>query len=60
MPGSTPGRRWPATAATRRSSRPSTREIQRDGSPEQAAAYEQAAPVEQLFAGYDRYWNKKT
>jgi len=34
-------------------------EIQRDGSPEQAAAYEQAAPVEQLFAGYERYWAKK-
>ncbi|MGZ4174915.1 MAG: hypothetical protein ACXVUX_01700 [Solirubrobacteraceae bacterium] len=34
-------------------------EIQRDGSPEQAAAYEQAAPVQQLFAGYDRYWSKK-
>ena len=35
-------------------------EIQRDGSPEQAAAYEQAAPVEQLFAGYERYWAKKS
>jgi glyoxylase-like metal-dependent hydrolase (beta-lactamase superfamily II) len=35
------------------------REIQRDGSPEQALAYEQAAPVEQLFAGYERYWSKK-
>ncbi|HYZ82463.1 MAG TPA: hypothetical protein VE571_14395, partial [Solirubrobacteraceae bacterium] len=34
-------------------------EIQRDGSPEQARAYEQAAPVEQLFAGYERYWAKK-
>ena len=34
-------------------------EIQRDGSPQQAAAYEQAAPVEQLFAGYERYWSKK-
>jgi glyoxylase-like metal-dependent hydrolase (beta-lactamase superfamily II) len=34
-------------------------EIQRDGSPEQAATYEQAAPVEQLFAGYERYWAKK-
>ena len=34
-------------------------EILRDGSPEQAATYEQAAPVEQLFAGYDRYWTKK-
>jgi glyoxylase-like metal-dependent hydrolase (beta-lactamase superfamily II) len=34
-------------------------EILRDGSPEQAATYEQAAPVEQLFAGYQRYWAKK-
>jgi glyoxylase-like metal-dependent hydrolase (beta-lactamase superfamily II) len=34
-------------------------EIMRDGSPEQAAAYEQAAPVELLYAGYDRYWTKK-
>jgi glyoxylase-like metal-dependent hydrolase (beta-lactamase superfamily II) len=34
-------------------------EIGRDGSPEQAAAYEQAAPVEQLFAGYERYWSKR-
>ncbi len=35
------------------------REILRDGSPEQAATYEQAAPIEQLFAGYERYWTKK-
>jgi hypothetical protein len=35
-------------------------EILRDGSPEQAAAYEQTAPVEQLFAGYERYWTKKS
>ncbi|HEX3688657.1 MAG TPA: MBL fold metallo-hydrolase [Solirubrobacteraceae bacterium] len=34
-------------------------EILRDGSPEQAATFEQAAPVEQLFAGYERYWAKK-
>jgi glyoxylase-like metal-dependent hydrolase (beta-lactamase superfamily II) len=34
-------------------------EIAREGSPEQAAAYEQAAPVEQLFAGYERYWSKR-
>lgn len=34
-------------------------EILRGGSPEQAATYEQAAPVEQLFAGYERYWAKK-
>lgn len=35
-------------------------EILRDGSPEQAATYEQAAPVEQLYAGYERYWAKKS
>ena len=35
-------------------------EILRDGSPEQAATYEQAAPVEQLFAGYQRYWSKRS
>lgn len=34
-------------------------EIRRDGSPEQAALYQQAAPVEQLFAGYQRYWSKR-
>jgi glyoxylase-like metal-dependent hydrolase (beta-lactamase superfamily II) len=34
-------------------------EILRDGSQQQAATYEQAAPVEQLFAGYQRYWAKK-
>jgi glyoxylase-like metal-dependent hydrolase (beta-lactamase superfamily II) len=34
-------------------------EILRDGSPEQAARYEQAAPVEQLFLGYERYWAKR-
>ena len=34
-------------------------EILRDGSPEQAATYQQAAPVEQLFAGYQRYWAKR-
>ncbi len=34
-------------------------EIRRDGSPEQAAAYQQAAPAEQLFAGYQRYWSKR-
>jgi glyoxylase-like metal-dependent hydrolase (beta-lactamase superfamily II) len=33
-------------------------EILRDGSPQQAAAYQQAAPVEQLYAGYERYWSK--
>jgi glyoxylase-like metal-dependent hydrolase (beta-lactamase superfamily II) len=34
-------------------------EIQREGSREQAAQYEQAAPVEQLFLGYERYWSKR-
>jgi glyoxylase-like metal-dependent hydrolase (beta-lactamase superfamily II) len=32
-------------------------EILRDGSPQQAAVYQQAAPVEQLYAGYERYWS---
>ena len=35
------------------------REILADGTPELAAAYEQAAPVEQLYTGYERYWSKK-
>jgi len=34
-------------------------EILRDGSPEQAQTYQQAAPVEQLYAGYERYWAKR-
>jgi len=34
-------------------------QIRRDGSPEQAAAYQQAAPVQQLYAGYERYWSKR-
>jgi hypothetical protein len=34
-------------------------EILRHGSPEQAATYQQAAPVEQLYAGYERYWSKR-
>jgi glyoxylase-like metal-dependent hydrolase (beta-lactamase superfamily II) len=34
-------------------------EIQREGSREQAAQYQQAAPAEQLFAGYERYWSKR-
>ncbi|MGA9858483.1 MAG: MBL fold metallo-hydrolase [Solirubrobacteraceae bacterium] len=34
-------------------------EILRNGSPEQAATYQQAAPVEQLYAGYERYWSKR-
>ncbi|HET9103948.1 MAG TPA: MBL fold metallo-hydrolase [Solirubrobacteraceae bacterium] len=35
-------------------------EILRDGSPEQAETYQQAAPVEQLYAGYERYWAKRS
>jgi glyoxylase-like metal-dependent hydrolase (beta-lactamase superfamily II) len=34
-------------------------EILRHGSPAQAATYQQAAPVEQLYAGYERYWSKR-
>jgi glyoxylase-like metal-dependent hydrolase (beta-lactamase superfamily II) len=34
-------------------------EVLRDGSPQQAAVYQQAAPVEQLYAGYERYWSKQ-
>jgi glyoxylase-like metal-dependent hydrolase (beta-lactamase superfamily II) len=34
-------------------------QILRDGSPEQAATYQQAAPAEQLYAGYERYWRKR-
>jgi glyoxylase-like metal-dependent hydrolase (beta-lactamase superfamily II) len=34
-------------------------EIARDGSAEQAAQYQQAAPAEQLYAGYERYWAKR-
>ena len=34
-------------------------EIMREGTAEQAATYQQAAPVEQLFAGYERYWAKQ-
>jgi glyoxylase-like metal-dependent hydrolase (beta-lactamase superfamily II) len=35
-------------------------QILRDGSPEQAKTYQQAAPAEQLYAGYDRYWSKRS
>jgi glyoxylase-like metal-dependent hydrolase (beta-lactamase superfamily II) len=35
-------------------------QIQRDGSPDQAATYQQAAPAEQLYAGYERYWRKRS
>ena len=34
-------------------------EVRRHGSPEDAAAYQQASPVEQLYAGYERYWTKR-
>ena len=34
-------------------------QILRSGTPEQAATYQQAAPVEQLYAGYERYWRKR-
>ena len=36
-----------------------TQEIRRHGSDEQAAQYQQAAPVEQLYAGYERYWHTR-
>lgn len=34
-------------------------EIARDGTPEQATLYQQAAPVDQLYLGYERYWRKR-
>jgi glyoxylase-like metal-dependent hydrolase (beta-lactamase superfamily II) len=34
-------------------------QIVRDGSVEQAETYQQAAPAEQLYAGYERYWSKR-
>ncbi len=34
-------------------------EILSHGSPEQAETYQQAAPVEQLYAGYERYWSQR-
>jgi glyoxylase-like metal-dependent hydrolase (beta-lactamase superfamily II) len=34
-------------------------QIRRQASAEQAATYQQAAPVEQLYAGYERYWSKR-
>ncbi|MGI8715540.1 MAG: MBL fold metallo-hydrolase [Solirubrobacteraceae bacterium] len=34
-------------------------EIRYQGSAQQAAVYQQAAPVEQLYAGYERYWSKR-
>jgi glyoxylase-like metal-dependent hydrolase (beta-lactamase superfamily II) len=35
------------------------REMARDGSPDLAGAYEQASPLEHLYAGYERYWAKR-
>jgi glyoxylase-like metal-dependent hydrolase (beta-lactamase superfamily II) len=35
------------------------REIDADVGPELAAAYKQAAPPDQLYAGLDRYWRKR-
>jgi hypothetical protein len=34
-------------------------QIRRQGSEEQAATYQQAAPAEQLYAGYERYWSRR-
>ena len=34
-------------------------QIRRNGSAEQSATYQQAAPAEQLYAGYERYWSKR-
>jgi glyoxylase-like metal-dependent hydrolase (beta-lactamase superfamily II) len=34
-------------------------QIQREGGDELAAAYQQAAPAEQLYAGLKRYWSKR-
>ncbi|MGP0047796.1 MAG: MBL fold metallo-hydrolase [Solirubrobacteraceae bacterium] len=35
-------------------------EILRRGDADAAATYEQAAPAEQLYAGYERYWSKRS
>jgi glyoxylase-like metal-dependent hydrolase (beta-lactamase superfamily II) len=34
-------------------------EVAAEASPEIAAAFEQAAPADQLYAGYERYWRKR-
>ena len=34
-------------------------EIARHGTAEQSAQYQQAAPAEQLYAGYERYWSQR-
>ena len=35
-------------------------QIRRDGGADLTATYEQAAPVAQLYAGYERYWSKRS
>jgi hypothetical protein len=35
-------------------------EILRDGGPELAHTYQQAAPVDQLYAGLERYWSQRS
>ena len=49
--------RWRATASKRRSWRRSAPRSRRPAP--DAAAYEQAAPAEQLYAGLERYWRKR-
>jgi hypothetical protein len=34
-------------------------QIRRDASPALAATYQQAAPMELMYAGYERYWSKR-
>jgi glyoxylase-like metal-dependent hydrolase (beta-lactamase superfamily II) len=34
-------------------------QILREGGPDLTQTYEQAAPIEQLYAGYERYWSKR-
>lgn len=34
-------------------------QILREGGPDLTKMYEQAAPIEQLYAGYERYWRKR-
>ena len=55
----TPGRSWPARATATSSSPTVQAEILRDGSPEQAATYQQAAPSSSSTPGYERYWSKR-
>ncbi len=55
--------RWAALGREQRARRSSWRrsvaKSQRAVSPEIAAAYEQAAPADQLYAGIERYWRKR-